>query len=68
MTPESCGGETSTSAYGNLKAALAAPRRTGYAELPTYPIGPCYPAYMKSASEKIIPNLLPLHIWKGMKS
>gem|GEM_PF-920182 len=28
MTPESCGGETSTSAYGNLKAALAAPRRS----------------------------------------
>ena len=28
MTPESCGGETSTSAYGNPTAAFAAPRRS----------------------------------------
>ena len=28
MTPESCGGETSTSAYGNPTAASAAPRRS----------------------------------------
>ncbi len=28
MTPESCGGETSTSAYGNHETAFAAPRRS----------------------------------------
>ena len=28
MTPESCGGETSTSAYGNPTAAFAAQRRS----------------------------------------
>ena len=30
MTPESCGGETSTSANGNSMAALAAPKRSAH--------------------------------------
>ena len=30
MTPESCGGETSTSAYGNHRTASAAPRRSAH--------------------------------------
>ena len=46
MTPEACGGETSTSAYGNLLTAFAAQGvrstitticDTGYAELPPDP-------------------------------
>ena len=47
MTPESCGGETSTSAYGNprplpppqgVRSTMTTICGTGYAELPTYPV------------------------------
>ncbi len=77
MAPESCGSETSTSAYGNLATAFAAPRRSVHhndalwyrvrraPHLSHLVVMPCI---YEGNEPKIKPLVRPLHILKGKTS